>query len=130
MLELAPTAHSVRVARRFACEFLAGYDAIVCETVALLVSELVTNAVLHGGPHHPASIVGLALAALPDRIRVEVADAGAGIPRIEARALDYPSGRGLLLVQSMASRWGCDRSETGKTVWFELVTPSGGATNG
>ncbi len=126
MVALNPTAHSVRTARAFAAECLDDRDVGVRETVVLLVSELVSNAVEHGGPHGPTASVGLEVEARPDLVRVAVADAGAGDPLLGDGAVDRPSGRGLVLVDAMASRWGCDRLPVGKSVWFELLTPSGG----
>lgn len=84
-------------------------------TAAVLVSELVTNAVLHGGT--PLEVV---VEVDGDRVRVEVHD---GSPRLPVRR-DYSTlsgtGRGLLLVDSMSSSWGVERTADGKAVWFEL----------
>lgn len=130
MVALKPTAHNVKTARVVADGLLDAHDVRVRETVVLLVSELVSNAVQHGGPHGPNSTMCLEVEARPDRIRVEVTDAGTGDPRPGNGAIDRPSGRGLLLVEAMASRWGCDRLPVGKTVWFELLTPAGGDADG
>lgn len=96
----------------------------------LLVSELVSNAVQHGGPHGPTATVGLKVETRPDLVRVEVTDAGNGDLRPGNGAIDLPSGRGLLFVETLASRWGCDRLPVGKTVWFELLTPQGADADG
>ena len=130
MIALAPTAHGVRSARQFAAGFVDDYDVDVRETVVLLVSELVSNAVQHGGPHDSLATVGLEVETRSDRVRVEVADAGTGAPRPGDGAVEHPSGRGLLLVEALASRWGCEQLPVGKTVWFEISTPSGGHANG
>ena len=130
MIALAPTAHGVRSARVFAAGFVDDYDVDVRETVVLLVSELVSNAVQHGGPHDSLATVGLEVETRSDRVRVEVADAGTGAPRPGDGAVEHPSGRGLLLVEALASRWGCEQLPVGKTVWFEISTPSGGHANG
>lgn len=130
MIALEPTAHSVRSARVFAAGFLDGHDVHVRETVVLLVSELVSNAVQHGGPYSSTATVALELETRPGLVRVEVTDAGTGDPRPGNGAINHPSGRGLLLVESLASRWGCDRLPVGKTVWFEILTPSGGDADG
>lgn len=121
---LDPKPHSVRQARRFAAECVAECAADERDDVVLLVSELVSNAVLHGGPHAPAAVVGLALEVRPDRVRVEVEDAGAGLPVVGDGATDRLGGRGLLLVATLASRWGSIPSDAGKTVWFEVATSS------
>lgn len=120
MIGLAPTAHSVRLARSFAAGILDSHDVEVRETAVLLVSELVSNAVQHGGPHTPTASVGLEVVVCPGLVRVEVTDAGAGNPLPGKAANDHRSGLGLLLVEAMASRWGCVRLPVGKTVWFEI----------
>lgn len=129
-IALQPTARSVRSARVFAAELLNGHDARFCETVVLLVSELVSNAVQHGGPHGPDATVGVEVELQQDRVRVEVTDAGSGDPRLSNGAIDGPSGRGLLLVDALASSWGCDRQRSGKSVWFELLAPTGSDADG
>lgn len=90
------------------------------DSAELLVSELVTNAMLHG-----AGRVGLRLI-LGRRsgqitFRCEVSDDGPELPYIREAEEADESGRGLLLVSRMADRWGSDLTETGKVVWFELV---------
>jgi anti-sigma regulatory factor (Ser/Thr protein kinase) len=126
VVALKPTAHSPKAARVIAAGLLDGHDVRVRDTVVLLVSELVSNAVQHGGPHGPDSTLCLEVETRPDRVRVGVTDAGAGEPRPGNGAIDRSSGRGLLLVEALASSWGCDRLPVGKTVWFELLTPAGG----
>ena len=121
-ISLSPNPSSVRQARRFAADLVA--DADVRDVVLLLVSELVTNAVLHGGPHSPEATVGMAIAVDADRVRVEVDDAGANTPVVGDGALDRPTGRGLILVQSLARRWGWERSDAGKVVWVEVAVPA------
>ncbi len=85
--------------------------------VALLVSELVTNAVIHAQTDHESTLE-MWIAAAPHRVRVEVADRGLGFsaPR------DFPRGGkgklGLFLVDQISSRWGVD--ERRSTVWFEI----------
>lgn len=121
---LAPKPHSVRQARRFAAECVAECAADARHNVILLVSELVSNAVLHGGPHAPLAVVGLAVEVRPDRVRVEVEDAGSSLPVVGDGATERVGGRGLVLVAALASRWGSIQSDAGKTVWFEVTTSS------
>ena len=88
------------------------------DTAALLTSELVTNAVLHGRS-------GLAVIALADAdvVRVEVADGTPVMPRLRPARPDGTTGRGMQLIASLASRWGMRRLEAAdyrKVVWFEL----------
>lgn len=83
----------------------------------LLVSELVTNAVLHGAKDHGVEMY-LAIAARC--IRVEVCDGGSGFDLDHApRPVDAIGGCGLRLLDSLASRWGV-AGDDGTCVWFEL----------
>jgi anti-sigma regulatory factor (Ser/Thr protein kinase) len=95
-------------------------DGTQASTLALLVSELVSNAVLHSQAP-PASGIVLCVRRLRDgAVRVEVIDRGAGftaVPRDPARS---HGGYGLFLVDRQASRWGVDRVG-GTRVWFELA---------
>ncbi|MFJ8130758.1 SpoIIE family protein phosphatase [Streptomyces hydrogenans] len=98
-----------------------GLDALV-DTVELLVSELVTNALRYGEGE-------IRLRLLRDRTLVcEVWDAGLVQPR-RRRAKDTDEGgRGLQLVGLLSASWGSRRTPRGKTVWFELALPDGGPT--
>jgi anti-sigma regulatory factor (Ser/Thr protein kinase) len=84
------------------------------DTVELVVSELVTNAVLHGG-----SEVLLMIANLGDRVRVEVSDSSPCLPQVVHTDLGA-HGRGLQLVDALATRWGSEPTVTGKMVWCEV----------
>lgn len=114
---LARDPQSARAARRFVRDALAGADSEdLEETVTLLVSELVTNAVVHGG-----SDVEVLVRLMPRTVRVEVMDSSeiALAPRTATN--EDVSGRGLALVESLARRWGVDLvAGAGKTVWFEV----------
>lgn len=104
-------------ARRFVDQVLSRWhcDALL-DDVQLLVSELVTNAVIHAG-----SEVEVAVRLLSDSIRIEVVDRA---PVTELRPStpdgDGESGRGLLLVETVASAWGVEPIDGGKAVWFEV----------
>lgn len=82
---------------------------------ALVVSELLTNAVLHGGG--PVElVVGIRG---QDALRIEVADGSAVRP--EARPLDAtPGGHGLRIVEKISDAWGVDAGADGKVVWSEI----------
>lgn len=87
------------------------------EDAVLLVSELVGNAVRHTG----ARMFGLRMRR-PRRgwIRVEVRDPSRGLPCLmPVQEMDI-SGRGLMLVDKLADRWGVDLLPRGKTTWFEM----------
>lgn len=95
-------------------------DRELTETALLLVSELVTNAIRHGAP--PVRL-SLHLDRGPGSLRVEVTDSSPAPPRVGATAEpDQTGGRGLMIVQQLAARWGSNvsASRLGKTVWFEL----------
>jgi CheY-like chemotaxis protein len=109
-------ARSSATARRFVEETLRRWDCEeVLETVKLLVSELVTNSVVHGG-----SAPEVAVLLRTDALRIEVSDRGEGVPAPRTAADDATSGRGLAMVEVLASAWGVDATGGGKTVWFEL----------
>lgn len=81
----------------------------------LLVSEVVTNAVKHG--HAPLS---LQVDCDSDGIVVAVEDANPEVPRTRRTDHRRHSGRGLVLVQRLASDWGVRMTPRGKQVWFRL----------
>jgi DNA-binding NarL/FixJ family response regulator len=112
---------SAGAARRFMRETLREWDADdLLDSVNLLVTELVTNAVIHADSEPEVAVV-----LTPDALRVEVTDRGAGMAvRKEAAAFDT-SGRGMALVDTMSTRWGIDPGADGrKTIWFELDPPT------
>ncbi|MGX1851189.1 ATP-binding protein [Streptomyces sp. NPDC055299] len=115
---------SVPRARQFARTALTdwGLDHLA-EGVLLCVSELATNALLHGVP--PGR--GYRLVLVLDEgglLRVEVHDSGDGVPRAPApydgEGGEGDSGRGLLLVSALADAWGVGAREPGKIVWCEF----------
>jgi anti-sigma regulatory factor (Ser/Thr protein kinase) len=89
------------------------------EPAVLLASEVVTNAVVHGGGH-----ARLGVEHDRRRIRVSVRDASNARPRRLDLGLEATSGRGVQLLDQLATRWGVDlHLPRGKTVWFELDAP-------
>jgi anti-sigma regulatory factor (Ser/Thr protein kinase) len=87
------------------------------ETLRLLVSEVVTNAVLHGGSNGDALEI---TARWNSDVRVEVVDSGSGFtPSPRVGGPEVPGGYGLFLVGCLADRWGVD-TDRSTTVWFEL----------
>lgn len=89
----------------------------VADDCALMVSELVTNAVVHGG----SSTVRLRLAIHPGWIYVEVADDGCGMPQVTDGDPEAVNGRGLIIIDSLAREWGVlPQPGGGKIVWFIL----------
>ena len=85
----------------------------------LLVTELVTNSVRHGGRDHEDH-VEVRVHVDDDRLRVEVHDEGSDGAPLEPHISPSESGFGLLFVNSLADRWGSERHAEGTAVWFEL----------
>jgi len=113
-LRLPPEPASASAARRFVAAALASYD-IDIDVVSLLVSELVSNVVLHA--HTPLEV---SLRTSGAHIRVTVADESSTIPAMKQYAPDSVTGRGLTMIDSAAERWGIDENGDGKAVWFEM----------
>ncbi|OEV10866.1 serine/threonine protein phosphatase, partial [Streptomyces nanshensis] len=115
---LDPRAQTARQARRLARRALARWGLEeLSDSVELLVSEIVTNAVRYA--ERPITLRLLRT----DVLRCEVGDDVPQLPRLrQARATDE-GGRGLYLVNRLARRWGATRLSTGKVVWFELPVP-------
>jgi PAS domain S-box-containing protein len=160
-------AEPVRVseARRLAHETFLGWgmDAEQTELACLLVSEVVTNVVLHAAPaatprHEfvlegagpgPLGILGdwelspyeeafgappgkdftLRLRRGQEAIWVEVLDSDLRLPRIRSAGESDEGGRGLYLVDQLATRWGTRPTKDGKAVWFEMPIKGGGAAD-
>ncbi len=89
--------------------------------VLLLLTELVSNAVRHGGAGAEET-VGVAVEWRPDWVRVEVSDPGTGpIADVAPRpGEDRSHGLGLVVVERIADRWGVRRVPSGTSVWFEI----------
>jgi anti-sigma regulatory factor (Ser/Thr protein kinase) len=116
-----PQTQSAGEARRFVRASLVDWEgAAVIDVVVLLTSEVVSNVILHAGPHGPGSEVVVALRRTGNRIRIEVADGHPGFPAIGDGALDQISGRGLLILDALADVWGVTPEGDGKVVWFEV----------
>ncbi|WP_307815383.1 SpoIIE family protein phosphatase [Streptomyces sp. 7-21] len=117
--QLDPRAESVREARRLVRESLASWDLTELEdSVELLVSEVVTNAVRYA--ERPVTVRLLRT----DVLRCEVGDDVPQLPRLRQAGPADEGGRGLYLVQRLARRWGATRLGTGKLVWFEVALPA------
>lgn len=84
----------------------------------LLTSEVCSNAV-----RHAESDFTVVVRYDGDRVRVEVGDGSRALPELRASAVDDESGRGLFLVEQLASAWGVSPTVEGKRVWFELPAP-------
>jgi anti-sigma regulatory factor (Ser/Thr protein kinase) len=109
---------AARVGRRHleaVCFELATPSAVV-DIARVLVSELVTNAVVHGGSSPRLSVE----AGNGGALYVGVGDDDSRHPVVQDEDEDSLGGRGLRLLESLASRWGVRADPPGKVVWFEL----------
>ena len=119
---------SVRQARRCLLDLMAREGGGCLEgidVVALMLSELATNAVQHARTEFEVAITVTPEAAR-HHLRVGVTDRSPGLPVRREQAADAPSGRGLRIVESLADAWGIEvhTGHPGKTVWFAaLVGP-------
>lgn len=122
VVDLPSEQRSVPVGREFAAATVDTWDypdGQTRDTVELLTSELLTNAVRHGR----GGAVTLRLLCFHDRVTVEVTDFSTRGPRMRRAGVEDESGRGLMLVQALAQTWGTRPSSGGKTVWC-TVSPA------
>ncbi len=102
-----------------------GGEVVDCAT--LLLSELATNAV--NAKTTNGRRIGVRFELTGVELRLEVSDSGDGKPELRHAGDDDESGRGLALVDELATEWGVKpRGGIGKTVWLRLVLPEGGAS--
>ncbi|MGW1892324.1 ATP-binding protein [Streptomyces sp. NPDC002004] len=111
---------SVRRARRLVTARLSDWDmSEVADTVELLASELVTNALRHTrGP------LRLNMRMSSARLRCEVEDTSPACPVRRTADPDAEGGRGTELLDLLAEAWDSSRTGAGKTTWFELTVPA------
>ncbi|MGH9043550.1 MAG: ATP-binding protein [Acidimicrobiales bacterium] len=120
-VQLQPIAKSVGEARRAVADHLKGCGLFEhAQDAVLLTSEVVTNAVVHAGPHARGETLCLVIERTADAVRVEVSDGGPSLPTTQGAAVDESTGRGLLLLDALATRWGIVPRDAGKIVWFEV----------
>jgi anti-sigma regulatory factor (Ser/Thr protein kinase) len=121
VLELPLSTESVPVARRFVRDLMIDSNTSAdLDTASLLVTEIVTNAVLHA-----LAPLSLRVEVSADVVRVEVRDGSQMPPRVHAFSPTAATGRGLRLLESLAVRWGVRPEPSGgKVVWFEVGAPT------
>ncbi|MDQ1708719.1 MAG: hypothetical protein QOG49_104, partial [Frankiaceae bacterium] len=115
---LPPTAASVSLARRFVRQLLAEWSigADIAADVELALSEIVTNAA-----RHSEDTLDLRLSCTADCVRFSVGDSSHRMPGVVKSAdADATAGRGLHMVDSLATRWGIESDGLGKTIWCEF----------
>lgn len=110
---------SVRHSRAFVIDTLVDAPSDIQASIAMMVSELATNAVIHGGSGFEVTIEHT-----QEFMRVEVRDEGIGAPALQSPGPSEPHGRGLQIVMKLSSEWGISREpeQAGKTVWFKVNT--------
>jgi hypothetical protein len=115
-LTLSAEPTSVAQGRQFVRDVLGEWEMdLFREAVVLVASELITNTLLHTDS---PPIVTLRLTR--SGLRLEIEDESGMQPRKRTYAADATTGRGMLLVESMAARWGTETRPGGKTVWCEF----------
>ncbi|QIK66306.1 PAS domain S-box protein [Nocardioides sp. HDW12B] len=107
---VAEARHAVRAALRTSLP-----DPDLLDTAELCVSELVTNAVVHAGTE-----IDVAVVLYDGGARVEVLDRSAHLPVPRHYVSLASTGRGLLMVDQLCTRWGVSSRVNSKTVWFEV----------
>ena len=117
---------SIQANRQFVTRTLSEWGYVDrLDEIELCVSELATNALIHGVP--PGRLFRVRIEATEEEVRIEVRDSGPGRPVSQAPHLDSEHGRGLLLVAELADAWGDIEYTVGKTVWFTMKsTPPAG----
>ena len=113
-VQLSSDVSSLGAGRRFVARMLRswGVEEARIEPVMLVANELVANAIVHA-----RSAPSLRLEASGSALLLRVTDASPDLPVARKATLDGHGGRGLLLVETLADRWGIDASSSGKTVW-------------
>ena len=116
---LEPSPEAAATARRLIIGMPLDHD--VRERLELIVSELVTNALLHGGRLRNDPIT-LTITNRRGRVRVAVHDRGEGFEPPATREIDafHAGGRGCLIVDELSDAWGVERDADGCSVWSEL----------
>ncbi len=114
---LEPDTAAIRRARKTVSDQLWAWGlSSIVDDAELITSELVTNAIEHGG-----GVVELRLAALPHKVRISVIDASPATPKVTTDRGLQVGGRGLAMVEKLATDWGHEAGPDGKEVWAELA---------
>jgi PAS domain S-box-containing protein len=114
-VRLPPQPASVATARQLVRDLLDERRPDLSESAELLVSEVVTNALLHAGTD-----ISLAATLDEDGVEVQVGDGSLHLPSRRRYGATAGTGRGLKMLESLVDDWGVVRHADGKTVWFRL----------
>ncbi|MFI8190807.1 ATP-binding protein [Streptomyces sp. NPDC085946] len=126
-VRLSSTPRGARLARLLAAEQLRSWG-LPLHPAEHIVAELATNAVTHG--RVPGRDFRVTVYVVGDTLRIEVTDTrGDDLPRVRHTTADDETGRGLLVVEALADRWGTAPGlRPRKTVWAEITLPPGLST--
>jgi anti-sigma regulatory factor (Ser/Thr protein kinase) len=113
--ELPSRPSSARLARRLARGAMGGCAEPLVETAELLITELISNAV-----RHASSPPVMRIDVDSGTVRIAVSDESTKTPDVRHADPEDEGGRGLLLVESLATSWGWTRTTGGKQIWFTL----------
>jgi anti-sigma regulatory factor (Ser/Thr protein kinase) len=113
--EFQPESVSAPAARKFVLDAGWSHDNEENMRLATVVSEVVTNAILHARTTFCVSVT-----VDESAIRVDVRDGSTDVPVLKLYDASAATGRGLQIIDAMADRWGVSMQPSGKTVWFEL----------
>lgn len=120
--QFEPVATSVPLARRFVLEAVGEVSSPVHAAIAVMISELASNAVVHA--RTPFDVrVAIDRDSTAGTVRIDVRDSGDGFPEpVVPPPRQERHGRGLFIVKSLADEWGITdaRDESGKVVWFRV----------
>jgi anti-sigma regulatory factor (Ser/Thr protein kinase) len=108
-----PVPESVADARHYAVGLIRDQRPETLALVALMVSELASNAVRHAGTPFTVRVSD-------DRERIDVIDTGPGLPRVERIDPHAAGGRGLRIVEELSGSWGVEHHADTKSVWFTV----------
>jgi anti-sigma regulatory factor (Ser/Thr protein kinase) len=118
-----PSEGSVGAARRFVATVVSDSPTEVQDSVAVMVSELSTNALLHASGGFEVAVDRSELT-----ISVSVIDRGDGTPILQSPKFSEPHGRGLRIVAALSDEWGVSATSDGKAVWFRISLQDSGTT--
>ena len=117
-LTLEPESSSASLARRWVIERLGDFPGDAADDVALLVTEVVTNAIIHA-----KTPIDVGVSIVAGAARVEVVDRSLVLPAAKGYTVNAATGRGLTLLDALATAWGAETlpGGAGKVVWFEVT---------
>jgi anti-sigma regulatory factor (Ser/Thr protein kinase) len=122
VLRLPSTKRSVPLSRHFLRDALREWGlADRSDTAELLLSELVTNAVLYGCGDESQGNIHVVITRTRRQLGVAVGDTARRVPQPRQSTCDDEGGRGMFLLEELALSWGACGTPQGKTVWFRLA---------